>query len=103
MRARCANDRRRQAQITGGKPELGESIAIFKGRCRAVRLTNSGRRAAKRGAAPANGRPRRGKRPGRPAPLGRRADEIGDASPAAARAADAFHSLTASNRQFSRD
>ncbi|EEH24656.1 hypothetical protein BUH_7568 [Burkholderia pseudomallei Pakistan 9] len=51
MRARCANDRRRQAQITGGKPELGESIAIFKGRCRAVRLTNSGRRAAKRGAA----------------------------------------------------
>ncbi|KAG8154878.1 hypothetical protein BFF94_004765 [Burkholderia catarinensis] len=29
MRARYANDRRRQAQITGRKPELGESIAIF--------------------------------------------------------------------------
>ncbi|RQR51667.1 hypothetical protein DIE19_29040 [Burkholderia sp. Bp9126] len=34
MRARCANVRRRQAQITGRKPELGESIAIFEGRWR---------------------------------------------------------------------
>ncbi|RQR62051.1 hypothetical protein DIE18_11880 [Burkholderia sp. Bp9125] len=53
MRARCANVRRRQAQITGQKPELGESIAIFEGRWR------RGGRVARRRAHVCAGRARR--------------------------------------------